>query len=270
MTPQEKRLSYQRDRRNTYGENDKSSRRNVHRRKRMVNRANRQQESAVLTAVRGLVIESVADAAGERIARTRRKTFRKYPDEPLGAVVRRQLRHRGELDETALPVQTTRIQRVDRHNHTRAETGAEIGPWVGMLTMLDARIRREPPDPAAPQPCGSRRWVPRRLSTVQAAARAGAFSPAEVAAHYARFAAGLYRDDLVSHVADLLPDPDTLVRACLDQVPMTIGEFRRAAMPGDARRRAAKRLIEAAAALAPHLADHALAASQRTWQHALD
>src|SRR4028119_181715 len=41
-TPQEKkRLSYAKDRRNTYGENDKSSRKNIRRRKRHPNRSNR-------------------------------------------------------------------------------------------------------------------------------------------------------------------------------------------------------------------------------------
>jgi hypothetical protein len=53
-SPQEtKALSYAKDRRNDYGENDKSSRKNIRRNKRIPNRADRHRERQVLAAATG-------------------------------------------------------------------------------------------------------------------------------------------------------------------------------------------------------------------------
>jgi hypothetical protein len=88
MTPQEKkRLSYERDRRNTYGENDKSSRKNIPRGKRLAVRAARRSVSVALVDVRGNVDGGPADKVEPRIAGRRRARFRKWRDEPLGAAV---------------------------------------------------------------------------------------------------------------------------------------------------------------------------------------
>ncbi|MEU8513534.1 hypothetical protein AB0C76_18375 [Kitasatospora sp. NPDC048722] len=89
-SPQQKKLlSYLKDRRNNYGENDKSSRRNIRRNKQAVNSANRRREHLALAASAG------ADAAGEPAAdtidrdlhRRRPKRWRKWPDLPLGQLV---------------------------------------------------------------------------------------------------------------------------------------------------------------------------------------
>ena len=84
-TPQEKkRLSYAKDRRNTYGENDKSSRRNIPAAKARQRRANRRVAHQVLTT-----------AGEEQLGLIRPKTrWRKAPDTPLGEVVRRKLEAR--------------------------------------------------------------------------------------------------------------------------------------------------------------------------------
>ena len=63
-SPAEKKaLSDAKDRRNTFGENDKSSRRNIRRNKRVPNRADRHREHQVLHAATGI---SVVDEVVER------------------------------------------------------------------------------------------------------------------------------------------------------------------------------------------------------------
>ncbi|WP_406299775.1 hypothetical protein OG948_31865 [Embleya sp. NBC_00888] len=78
-----KRLSYLKDRRNGYGENDKSSRRNIRRNKRAVHSANRRREHLVLTALTGVRDGTGADAVEEGLFAKRPKSWRKAPDEPL-------------------------------------------------------------------------------------------------------------------------------------------------------------------------------------------
>ncbi|SDD15147.1 hypothetical protein [Nocardioides lianchengensis] len=95
--PQEKkRLSLARDRRNTYGENDKASRKNVPRAQRRVNRANRRADSVALEGARGALDLDLAVRAEQRLVGRRRKVWRKWPDQPLGTVL---AARRGELRE---------------------------------------------------------------------------------------------------------------------------------------------------------------------------
>jgi hypothetical protein len=78
MTPQEKkRRSLENDCRNTYGENDKSSRKSIRLRKRWVNRAYRRSTNQALI---GDSPEQIADG----VASVVRKDWRKSPDTPLG------------------------------------------------------------------------------------------------------------------------------------------------------------------------------------------
>lgn len=99
-SPQEKkRLSYDKDRRNTYGENDKASRKRIARNKRWVNRANRHHDQQVLLASTGVLAHAGDaperdDATDVRLHRRRPKTWRKSADETLRAVVARKLRRR--------------------------------------------------------------------------------------------------------------------------------------------------------------------------------
>jgi hypothetical protein len=84
-TPAEKKvLSYQKDRRNTYGETGARSRYSIRRRKAGVNRAYRHaiREELSLAARTGDPGEDPSD-------QVIRKNWTKHPDEPLGAVVRR-------------------------------------------------------------------------------------------------------------------------------------------------------------------------------------
>ena len=95
-TPQEKkRLSYRNDRRNTYGENQKSSRKNIPRSKQLSHQDERRSVRQALVATRGDVAAELADEAQSQALRKgqvkKLKAFRKSPDSPLGEVVKRRL-----------------------------------------------------------------------------------------------------------------------------------------------------------------------------------
>ena len=101
-TPQEKKqLSYLKDRRNNYGENDKASRKNIRRNKRAATSANRRQEHLALAALVavGMADDVNAEAVEQGLHRRRPKAWKKVPDAPLGQLVigglkRRASRHR--------------------------------------------------------------------------------------------------------------------------------------------------------------------------------
>ncbi len=88
-----KRLSLERDRRNTYGENSKSSRKDIKRGKQRTHMDERRTVGQVLGNLKGSIPDDEATAA-ELIAKTktttkRREGFKKRPDTPLGVVLRR-------------------------------------------------------------------------------------------------------------------------------------------------------------------------------------
>ena len=94
-SPQDKkRLSLDRDRRNAYWENDKSSRKNIPRAKARVNRANRRLDATALAGALGPADEALEVRAQEGVESRRRKQWRKTPDEPL----RRTLARRSGAD----------------------------------------------------------------------------------------------------------------------------------------------------------------------------
>jgi hypothetical protein len=98
-TPQDKkRQSYELDRRNTYGENEKSSRKNIPRSKQLSHQDERRSVRQVLVSAQGGVTCEVADEAqSQALIKGRMKKlkgFRKSPDSPLGEVVKRRLRKR--------------------------------------------------------------------------------------------------------------------------------------------------------------------------------
>ncbi|WP_191258880.1 tyrosine-type recombinase/integrase [Amycolatopsis oliviviridis] len=87
-SPQEKkRLSYAKDRRETYGDNDKSSRKNIPRHKRRVNRANRHRGQQVLNGARGGVDVEGAEIAEESLLKVRPQRWQKWPGATLGVMV---------------------------------------------------------------------------------------------------------------------------------------------------------------------------------------
>lgn len=124
-SPQEKKaLSYEKDRRNVYGENDKSSRRNIRRNKRMPNRADRHRERRVMATATGPVEQVAAEQAeitlGVKKSMWHTKRWRKSRDAPLGEVVARRLRRRAELGMTTSEDAGARLARVSRHTKAAA------------------------------------------------------------------------------------------------------------------------------------------------------
>ena len=94
---EKKRLSLEKDRRNTYGENAKSSRKNLPKAKARPNRANRRATHQALAEAEGAVASEMADAAEQRLAAKRPKTWRKQADVPLGEVLERKKARREGL-----------------------------------------------------------------------------------------------------------------------------------------------------------------------------
>ena len=103
MTPQDKkRASCSKDRRNTYGENAKSSRKNISRNKRIRLRSERRTAREPLKGAPPSLDESRIDLACAKAIRKRRKSWKKQPDTPLGIVVKRKLRRRALEGSVAL------------------------------------------------------------------------------------------------------------------------------------------------------------------------
>ncbi len=92
-SPQEKKtLSLKHDRRNTYGENAKSSRKNIPKSKQQTHQRERRAVRGELAAVRVDPSEEAATNAQRKAATKARlqklKGFKKTPDTPLGEVLR--------------------------------------------------------------------------------------------------------------------------------------------------------------------------------------
>lgn len=119
-TPQEKKaLSYVKDRRNDYGENDKSSRKNIRRNKRMPNRADRHREHQVLSDATGSVVAiEVAEQAEVKLlikkSRWMTKRWRKWRDAPLAEVVAHKLQRRVQTGMATQEDVDVRIERIRR------------------------------------------------------------------------------------------------------------------------------------------------------------
>jgi hypothetical protein len=89
-TPQEKkRLGYENDRRNTYGENSKASRKGIPLAKARANRAERHTQDHVLATAIGAENNDALVAVENRVRGTEPRYWRKFPDTPLGEVLDR-------------------------------------------------------------------------------------------------------------------------------------------------------------------------------------
>ena len=90
---QKKRLSLERDRRNTYGENSKSSRKNIAKAKQRQHMDERRSVTHILGQLKGQADDDVVSQAELEvklaIADSRNRGFKKVPDKPLGIVLAR-------------------------------------------------------------------------------------------------------------------------------------------------------------------------------------
>ena len=94
-TPQEKKkLSYDRDRRNVYGEAPHAARKSIPLRKALRNRANRHYANQQLTYDGIGFDEEIADQIGSRIKHKVAQEWEKHPDAPLGEVIAEKSRKR--------------------------------------------------------------------------------------------------------------------------------------------------------------------------------
>lgn len=115
MTPQEKkRLSYLRDRRNTYGENAKASRRSIPRNKRIRSRSERRTARQAFAAGAGGADAERIDAAHARALKKHRIAWTKWPDEPLGEVVEGKLARRARTGIIGAGEAESRVLRIRR------------------------------------------------------------------------------------------------------------------------------------------------------------
>ena len=97
-TPQEKKgLSYEKDQRDAYGENDKGSRKSVRKRKRIVNRANRRKAGEQLAQADVLGDPDAAEGAEIRLLSEKPKRWSKEAGISLGEHVERQAVRRARL-----------------------------------------------------------------------------------------------------------------------------------------------------------------------------
>jgi hypothetical protein len=93
-SPQDKkRVSLELDRRNVYGENAKSSRKNIPRSKQASHQAERQAANRPLRGIKTATQDDDVIAAEvrvrEELIKKRRTAFKKSPDAPLGKVLKR-------------------------------------------------------------------------------------------------------------------------------------------------------------------------------------
>jgi hypothetical protein len=88
---EKKQVSLERDRRNTYGDNAKSSRKNIPKGKQRSHRAERRAANAPLHSIKGVVFEETAVqselTSHIEAIKKRRNAFKKSPDQPLGLVL---------------------------------------------------------------------------------------------------------------------------------------------------------------------------------------
>jgi hypothetical protein len=118
--PQEKKaISYAKDRRNDYGENDKGSRKSIRRNKRFPNRADRHRERQVLATAVGLGVAAEAAEQAEvgllaKKSMWMTKRWRKLRDAPLAEIVANKLRRRAEAGMEDPAAAEARIERIRR------------------------------------------------------------------------------------------------------------------------------------------------------------
>lgn len=97
-TPQEKkRLNYERDRRNCYGEAPHAARKWIPLRKAMRNRTNRHYQNQQLNYLGPTPRPDVADELESMMYHRAPKEWEKHPDAPLGEVISDKLREREVL-----------------------------------------------------------------------------------------------------------------------------------------------------------------------------
>jgi hypothetical protein len=101
-TPQEKKkLSYQKDRRNTYGESPHAARKSIPKNKRIQNRISRRAQEQALPSFPAPPDPEIGDRIETEIRRKKPAAWKKSPDRPLGEVVKADWEYRAEKQARA-------------------------------------------------------------------------------------------------------------------------------------------------------------------------
>lgn len=94
-TPQEKKaLSYAKDRRNSYGENDKASRKSIPLHKAKQNRSYRKSANQVLDTIINETDPENINLIESKVLNVRKGNWKKYPDAPLGKIIEAKIKNR--------------------------------------------------------------------------------------------------------------------------------------------------------------------------------
>jgi hypothetical protein len=124
-SPQDKKaLSYAKDRRNDFGENDKASRTSIRRRKRDPNRSDRHRDHQVLAGATGVTVDDVIAEDAESALLTKKSKWytvrwRKWRDAPLADIVENRLRRRERAGMADPAIVQERIDRIRRRRYGR-------------------------------------------------------------------------------------------------------------------------------------------------------
>ena len=98
-TPQQKKsLSYAKDRRNTFGENSKASRKGIPLAKARANRAERHAQDHLLATAVVSAGEDEMTAVETGVKATKPRQWRKSPDKPLGQVLAQRAERKKKLN----------------------------------------------------------------------------------------------------------------------------------------------------------------------------
>ena len=125
-SPQAKKaLSYKKDRRNTYGENAKASRKGIPRKKRRQGRAERRlARTAFPPGATSIDLDRIDDVEARRLLKRRKAWILKFPDQPLGEVLAHTLERRAQLgmmDANKAAVGASKARRLARGARGRAQ-----------------------------------------------------------------------------------------------------------------------------------------------------
>jgi|GEM_PF-1331831 hypothetical protein len=130
--PEKKILSYEKDRRNTYGENSKASRKGVRRRKSWVNRTFRH------AAQQRLRLTDTQDSSGDNpVDSLRREHWKKQPDTALGEI----LDAKTAFAEPETPLTRRNPLRKEATRRRRQETIASVYTRSNRFYLERKRLR---------------------------------------------------------------------------------------------------------------------------------
>ena len=133
-TPQEKKeLSYEKDRRNVYGANDKATRKIIPFRKAKRNRAYRKKVNDILTKSESEIDLKEIELVENKVKTVKNGYWKKCPDAPLGKVVKRKLERR---EEKAGMGKTSRKNTREIVKNLKIEISQKEDIWVAKAEEL--------------------------------------------------------------------------------------------------------------------------------------